>query len=169
MCIIGMLSVAPPPTKPRGFGKTKQKPNYHYTIHSKPNDVFTLKPEENRTAVVAFHKWDDAFLLGQMIESYYIHQKELPLVGRDEMLILPSPIFKNALNYLYVQRWDFDELKIECTKNILDIITVEKLKDSKDGYSISGSVYKLEAPLDFYKIRFEELLPINNDPDDGPY
>jgi hypothetical protein len=169
MFIVGMLSVAPPPTKPRGFSKTKQKPKHHYTIHSKPNDIFTLKPDENRTAIVAFTKIDDAFLLSQMIESYYIHQKELPLFGSDEMVILPSPVLTNSLNYLYIQRWDIEELKVECTKNILDMIIVEKLKDSKDGYTISGQVYKFEAPVDFYKIRFEELLPINNDPDDGPY
>jgi len=164
-----MLGVVSPPKKPRGFAKTSRKSVYHYTLHSKPNDVFTLKPEENRTAMVAFNKWDDAFLLGQMMENYYIQQKEFPLFKADEMLILPGPISKNSLSYLYVQQWDFEELKVTCTKNILDIIIVENLKESMNGYSISGSVYKLEAPLDFYKIRFEELLPVNNDPDDGPY
>lgn len=164
-----MLGVISPPKKPRGFVKTSRKPVYHYTLHSKPNDVFTLKPEENRTAIVAFNKWDDAFLLGQMMESYYIQQKEFPLFKADEMLILPGPTSKNSLTYLYLQQWNFEDLKVTCTKNVLDIITVENLKEILDGYSISGSVYKLEAPVDFYKIRFEELLPVNNDPDDGPY
>jgi len=166
-----MLSVAPPPVKPRGFSKTRQKPKYRYTIHSKPNDVFTLKPEENRTAVVAFSRRDDALLFSRMMETFYIHQKELPFFGNNEQLILPSPVTKNnILDYLYIQKWEFEILKVECTKNILDIIVVEKLEDNNEGgYSISGHVYKLEAPPDFYKIRFEELLPINNDPDDGPY
>ena len=166
-----MLVVAPPPAKPRGFSKTRQKPKYQYTIHSKPNNIFTLKPEENRTAVVAFRNWNDALLLSRMMEAFYIHQKELPVFGNNEQLILPSPVTdENILDYLYIQQWDFDILKVECTRNILDIIVVEKLKDNNEGgYSISGNVYKLEAPLDFYKIRFEELLPINNDPDDGPY
>jgi hypothetical protein len=158
-----------PPHKPRASVKTNRAPKYHYTIHSKPSDAFTLRANE-RTGVVAFHRWDDAFMLSHMMETYFTQEKELPRIGTST-LVLPQK--KNMtdldLNFLYIQQWDFDDLKMFCINHMFNIISVQRLKDTKVGYSIEGNVYDLKASEDFYRLRFEELLPLNTDADDGPY
>ena len=155
-----MLGVRPPPLKPRVRFKTNQKPKIHYTIHSKPNDAFTMRPnEKSQTAIIGFHKYDDAMFIGKMIESYFLRQKELPDTKEAGTLILPMSEQKvDVLNYLFIQEWKFDELKLMCTRNVLDVISVQNILNSKGGYSFAGVVYKFEAPVDFYQERFDELF-----------
>ena len=169
-----MLGIRTPPTKPRKLMETNQRPKTHYTIHSKPNDVFTIRPShKSQTAIVGFHKFDDAMFIGKMIETYYIRQKELPDTKEVGSLILPSSDQEyDVLHYVYIQEWSFDDIKLLCTRNILDLVSVQNIRKSKGGdYSFSGSVYTFEAPLEFYQERFNELYKAMtlNDPDDGPY
>jgi len=152
-----MLAV--PPVKPRGFSRVDQRSKNHYTIHSKPNDVFTLRTRDDKTAMVAFYRRDDAILMAKMMETYFRHQKELPSVqsdGVDGALYLPH-VDNTNLEYLYLDENQFDDLKVICTRNILHMISVEKLKENKDGYSVTGNLYTFDAPLEFYQVRFEEL------------
>lgn len=168
-----MLGVRTPPVKPRKLMETNQRPKTHYTIHSKPNDAFTIRPtHKSQTAIVGFRSFDDAMFIGKMIETYYIRQKELPDTKDVGSLILPNSEEKyDVLRYVYIQEWEFDDLKLMCTRNILDIVSVQDIRNSKNGYSFSGVVYKFEAPLEFYQERFDELYKAMtlNDPDDGPY
>ena len=155
-----MLGVRPPPVKPRGRAKTNQKPKIHYTIHSKPNDAFTMRPhEKSNTAIIGFHKYDDAMFIGKMIESYFLRQNELPDTSEVGTLILPMSEQKvDVLNYLFIQEWKFEDLKVMCTRNVLDMVSVQDILNSRGGYSFTGVVYKFEAPPDFYQERFEELF-----------
>jgi hypothetical protein len=116
----------------------------------------TLK-ERERTAIVSFRNIDDANLIARMIDSYYIRQKELPDTREGE-LILPSPLSETDLLSVYLQQWDFEDLKVMCTRNLLDIIAVETIMNTKKGYKFSGATYSLDAPIGFYQMRFEELL-----------
>ena len=156
-----MLGVRTPPMRPRKLMETNQRPKTHYTIHSKPNDAFTIRPShKSQTAIVGFHKFDDAMFIGKMIETYYIRQKELPDTKEVGTLILPnSDQEHDVLHYVYIQEWKFDELKLMCTRNVLDVVSVQNIINSiGGGYSFSGSIYKFEAPLEFYQERFEELI-----------
>jgi hypothetical protein len=155
-----MLGVRVPPVKPRGKAKTNQRPKTHYTIHTKPNDAFTIRPDEkSQTAIVGFHKFDDAMFIGKMIETYFIRQKELPDTKEAGTLILPMSEQKyDVLHYVYIQEWKFDELKLMCTRNILDVVSVQDIVNSKGGYSFAGVVYKFEAPVEFYQARYDELF-----------
>ena len=168
-----MLGVRAPPVKPRRLMETKQRPKTHYTIHSKPNDAFTIRPtHKSQTAIVGFHKFEDAMFIGKMIETYYIRQKELPDTKEVGTLILPNSDEKyDVLHYVYIQEWDFDDLKLLCTRNILDIVSVQDIRNSKNGYSFSGVIYTFEAPLEFYQARYDELYKAMtlNEPDNGPY
>jgi hypothetical protein len=159
-----------PPVRPRVMMKTDHRPKKHYTIHSHSNDAFTLKANERaKTCVIAFHQHADALFIGGMLETYFMRQKELPDTRDVGSLILPMAE-TTSLNFLFIQEWsDFDELKMLCTKNILDAVSVSSLSSTKQGYSFTGVVYKFEADSDFYRTRFEELLPLNTDPDNGPY
>jgi hypothetical protein len=153
-----MLAV--PPVKPRGFSRVSQSSKNQYTIHSKPSDVFTLRTRDDKTAIVAFHRRDDAILMAKMMEIYFRQQNELPSVQLDNVdnaLYLPQTD-NTKLEYLYLNENQFDDLKVTCTRNILHMISVEKLKENKYGYSVTGNLYKFDAPVEFYQIRFEELL-----------
>lgn len=152
-----MMTVNRPP---RGFARSRtiEKPRHYYTIQSTSNNAFTMSlKERERTAIVSFRNINDASLIARMIDSYYIRQKELPDT-RDGELILPSPMSETDLFSVYLQQWDFDDLKVMCTRNLLDIIAVETIMNTKKGYNFSGATYLLEAPLGFYQMRFEELL-----------
>jgi len=166
-----MLGIKAPPFRPVKLPQTNQRPKTHYTIHSHPNDAFTMKiDEKQKTTIVGFKDIDDAILIGRMLETHYWSQKELPDMTRGGPLILPNPDAGDVLRHLYVQKWDFNDLKLQCTRNILDLLSVECFKNTKNGYRFMGEVYSFEAQdFDFYRFRFEELLPVNNDPDDGPY
>ena len=154
-----MATIAPP-TRPIFKSKTDMKPRSYYTIHAKPNDVFTLRINDKmKTAVVGFKEIDDAIFIGSMIESYFIQQKEWPETG-ERALVLPTSQ-SDVLHHLYVQKWAFDELKMTCTKNILDLISVDSIVNTKSGYSFSGEAYQFEARIEFYQERFNELLTKN--------
>jgi len=138
--------------------RTDMKKRSYYTIQTKPNDVFTLRiSDKMKTAVVGFKEIDDAIFIGKMLESYFIQQKEWPETKLQGTLILPASQ-SDILHHLYVQKWNFEELKLTCTKNILDMISVDSIINTKNGYSFSGEAYKFEAPIEFYQERFNELI-----------
>lgn len=92
-----------------------------------------------------------------MIETYYVERKEWPDVSQIGTLILPEGRLAD-LAYVFVRQWDFDDLKLECTRNILDLASVDKILDNTSTYSFSGSLFKFSAPPEFYQNRFNELF-----------
>jgi hypothetical protein len=159
-----MSAIIRPPVRPRpkGFGS---KPNNYYTLHSAENNAFTLRlNEDDRTSMVGFKFKNDAKFIAQMIETYYVNTQEWPETYGD--LILPKPVDRNVdLTYLYIHRWDFEDLKIVCTRNMLDLISVDGIVDTKNGHSFTGNLFKFDAPAQFYQDRFEELMPSEREPD----
>jgi hypothetical protein len=139
---------------------TLDRPNNYYTIHTRPNDAFTIKMEDmDRTSVISFKKWDDAFFISKMIETYYNHNKEWPDT-KSGLLVLPnSQMGERDLEHLYIQVWEFDELKVECTKNILDMMSVDEIVPrNNEAFTLAGDMFTFSAPDDFYRLRFEELF-----------
>lgn len=160
------MPVLAPPNKPIVTQRTRQRPNRYYTLHTRKNDAFTLKINDNsKTSVVGFRSWDDAFLIAQMIETYFINNKEWPDTRTPGTLILPNSQVGNVLQYVYIQKWEFNDLKYMCTGNILDMISVESLGTRKMGYAFSGKAIKFSAPIDFYQDRFNLLLSANPHPE----
>lgn len=166
--LVTASTVAAPPVKPRRLAKTIPKPKAYFTIHTQPNDAFTLKLNDTaRTSVVGFSNWDDAFFIGKMIETHFIREKEWPDTREVGSLTLPaSTVPDDVLAHLYIQKWDFDELKLICTKNFLDLIGVEGIIKKKiGGYTFDGNAYHFQADWDFYRMRLKELW-IVNEPDE---
>jgi hypothetical protein len=158
----------PPPVKPRQSRQTNQKNTKYYTLHTTKNDAFTLRiSEQSRTSIVGFKEWDDAIFIGKMLETYFINQREWPVTYEIGSLILPSSkdSHPDVLNHMYIQQWDFDDLKVTCTKNFLDMISVDDLikKKSQGGYTFSGKSFRFEADWDFYRARLVELHELNSD------
>jgi hypothetical protein len=165
--ICASLTIAPP-TKPRQSRQTNQKSPKYYTLHTTKNDAFTLRiSEQSRTSIVGFKEWDDAIFIGKMLETYFINQREWPVTYEIGSLILPSSkdSHPDVLNHMYIQQWDFDDLKVTCTKNFLDMISVDDLikKKSQGGYTFSGKAYRFEADWDFYRHRLGEIHELNSD------
>jgi hypothetical protein len=151
------MATAAPPIRPRVQLPTDRTGRHYYTIHSTRNNAFTLKLNEDvRTAIVGFVKIEDAVRVGNMIETYYIEKKEWPELHGVSELILPEGRLSN-LSYIFVQQWEFDDLKINCTRNFLDFISVEKLTPRATKYSLNGNLYIFEAPEEFYRDRLAEL------------
>lgn len=152
-----MTTVAPP-VRPRPQLPTAQTNRKYYTIHSNKNNAFTLKLNEDvKTAIVGFKDIDDAVRIGNMIETYFVAHKEWPDMHEPGQLYLPNGRLED-LSRVFIQQWEFDDLKINCTRNFLDFISVEKIiPKNPSSYSLSGDMYSFSASFDFYRNRFDEL------------
>jgi hypothetical protein len=159
-----MSIVLKPPAKPRRLPSTNQKPVRYYTIHSHANDAFTLKIDETtRTSIVSFRQWEDAIFIGKMIETHYIQENEWPDTSQPGSLILPNSRVGDVLKHIYIQDWNYEDLKVRCTENTLDMVTVDSILKKKSSYSFSGSQLKFEAPPEFYRMRFDQLFTLSQE------
>jgi hypothetical protein len=149
------LIITRPPPRP-----TLDRPDKYYTLHSKPNDAFTLKmPYMKRTSIVGFKQWDDARHIGKMIETYFVHNKAWPDTQSESLFLPNSQLGERELEHIYIQMWEFEQLKVECTKNMLDMISVEEIvSKNNSAFSLAGDMITFNAPDEFYRLRFEELL-----------
>jgi len=147
-----------PPTdiiRPKSYGR---KPNNYYTLHSKQNDIFSIKIKEcEKTTVVGFKNRSDAIFIAQMIETHFMDTNEWPDTRNEGTLFLPKSKVHD-LELVVMHEWDFEDLKFTCTANIMDMVSVDGIIDNNSHFSFSGNLYKFEADLDFYKERFEQFL-----------
>ena len=152
------MAVALPPTivnRPKGFGR---RPNNYFTLHSKENDIFSIKIDDcEKTTIVGFKNRSDAIFIGKMIETNFIQTNEWPETRSSGKLFLPKAQI-DTMQFLYVHKWDFEDLKVACTSNILDMVSVDGIIDKDSAYSFSGHLFTFEAPIEFYKERFEVLM-----------
>jgi hypothetical protein len=152
-----MATISAPPKRPIIKPLADRADRKYYTIHSHRNNAFTLRLRDDiRTAVVGFRDLNDAVLIGAMIETHLLEKKEWPDTTSAGNLILPEGRL-TRLSHIFIRQWDFDDLKLECTKNILDMISVDEVLKRKLSYSFEGSLFKFEGSEDFYKNRFNEI------------
>lgn len=153
-----MLTVAPP-TKPRAGSTTTYGGRSYYTLHTEVNNAFALRPKDCKTSIVGFKNVNEAVLVGCMIETHFSQYNEWPEIGEDG-IILPSPksISIEDLSRIFIKKWNFDNLKLLCTRNVLDLISVEDISRRRGGFTFSGSMYTFNADIGFYQERFNELL-----------
>jgi hypothetical protein len=150
--------ISPPLSRPPRPAQTRYGGKFYYTIHSHPNQAFAVRASENAsTALVCFKSEQHAMFIGQMIEAHYMKQKELPDPSGQLLLPLPS---EDELLFLFLQKWDFEDLKLECTKNFLNMVSINDVEDTKRGFNLSGEVLAFEAPVEFYVERLNELLDV---------
>ncbi len=152
-----MATIAPP-APPRVQLPTAQTKRKYYTIHSNNNNAFALKLNENvRTAIVGFKDVDDAVQIGSMIETHFLRYKEWPDIQSPGNLVLPAPAVSNLAN-IFIRVWMFDDLKLECTNNFLDLISVDSILSPKFAvHSLNGDFFTFTADDDFYRNRIREL------------
>lgn len=147
--------IAPPPVRPVRPPPTRRGGKFYYTIHVHPNQAFAVRVnEESLSAIVGFKNPDHAMYIGKMIELNYIEQKELP--STTGQLVLPMP-GNGELDFLFLQKWDFEDLKTTCTKNFLNMVSVDNIGDTKKGFNLSGNLYMFEATPEFYVDCLKEI------------
>jgi hypothetical protein len=150
-----------PPVRPDTGG---HKRKMYWTIHSRPNDAFALRfSSEASTAILGFRKRRDAILVGSMIEAHIAELKSWPRVDMfEDDLWFPAPV-SDELTRLTLRTWEYNDLKILCTRNMLNLIAVEEIKTKGAGlgYSFKGQAIRYEADIDFYQNRFEELFGLS--------
>lgn len=152
------MALIAPPVKPVGPVVTDQTSRRYFTLHTGPNTAFTLRTsEEDRTSIVGFIRRSDAYYVSQMLETKFLHEKEWLTNHGGTNLILPSPSVRD-LSLVAIHEWDFDDLKILCTSNFMDMISVDEIVSNDDNHVFSGHKLKFEAPLEFYQVRLENLV-----------
>jgi hypothetical protein len=149
------MATAAPPVRPKmtNRGGSGNKRNY-WTLHMGANNVWVTRPKESKSSVVAFRRIDDAVLFGSMVETYFTYSQEWPST---DLFLLPAPRVKELTN-IFLQKWEFDDLKLNCTSNMLDMIGVDQIIKAHETYTFNGNHYIFDAPLEFYQNRFNELL-----------
>lgn len=148
------MATAAPPVRPKLVTLTNQKGRNYWTLHVGPNNIWATRPNDAKSSVVAFRHLDDAVLVGSMIETQYIHNKSWPDI---DLGVLPAPRVKELTN-IFLQKWEFDDLKLTCTRNMLDMISVDDIHKTEYSFTFNGNHYIFGAPLEFYQDRFNELL-----------
>ena len=154
-----MATIVSPPRRPPRSIQTRRGGKFYWTIHTHPNNAFSVRVNENsKTALVGFKNVDNALVIGKMIETYYMTQQEWP--DTTGQLLLPPP-HDGDLNFLFLQKWDFADLQVECTKNFLSMVAIDNLGTTKRGFNFDGKMLSFEAPIEFYVARLEELFEIS--------
>ena len=151
-----MATIAAPPRRPPRSIQTRRGGKFYWTIHTHPNNAFTVRMnDDSPTAIVGFKNVDNALVIGKMIETYYMTQQEWP--DTSGQLLLPPPHDGN-LNFLFLQKWDFAQLQVECTKNFLSMVAIDSLETTKRGFNFDGKMLSFDAPREFYAERLDEIF-----------
>ena len=151
-----MATIAAPPRRPPRSIQTRRGGKFYWTIHTHPNNAFTVRMnDDSPTAIVGFKNVDNALVIGKMIETYYMTQQEWP--DTSGQLLLPPP-HDGDLNFLFLQKWDFGDLQVECTKNFLSMVAIDSLETTKRGFNFDGKMLSFDAPREFYAERLDEIF-----------
>ena len=151
-----MATIVSPPRRPPRSIQTRRGGKFYWTIHTHPNNAFTVRMNDNSpTAIVGFKNVDNALVIGKMIETYYMTQQEWP--DTTGQLLLPPP-HDGDLNFLFLQKWDFGDLQVECTKNFLSMVAIDSLQTTKRGFNFDGKMLSFDAPREFYAERLDEIF-----------
>lgn len=147
--------VAPPPVRPAKRSPTRRGGKFYYTIHVHPNQAFAVRVnDDSLSAVVGFKNPDHALFIGKMIELNYMEQNELPYTSGQLVLPMASP---GNLEFLFLQKWDFEDLKTTCTKNFLNMLSITSIGDGRKGFNLAGDLMMFEATHEFYVDCLKEI------------
>lgn len=153
--------MAPPPPKIKR-AKTIPKSGKYYTIHSHPNSVFGVRADEKTpTCMVGFKNFEDAQIIGRMIETYYINHQELPVADSLINLKLPSADESvHDLKHLILLHNDTQNLLAWCAVNFLQFLAVDEMIHNtvSDKYSWGVSVYQPDDDFDMFRERLDYIF-----------
>lgn len=143
--------LASPPVRPSKMGRTDETARKFYTLHHTKNTAFCIPgAREERTAMVSFNRIQDVMTLGTLIESHVNRFNEWPEIDFKQNINVYSGQISEQLKFLTVNEWSLEQLRILCAASYLDLLHIDKLRESSTGYTISGSRYMFNANQEFY-------------------
>jgi hypothetical protein len=155
--------IVPPPSKVKR-AKTLPRSEKYYTIHSHSNNVFGVRiRDDTPTLMVGFKNYEDAHLMGRMLETYYIYNQDLPLACKINEFILPSHEESiDELKHLTILHNDVNNLLSWCMINFLDFLGVEEIIENDDTgkYTWDVSLCATEPEIELCKERFDYLYEL---------
>jgi hypothetical protein len=161
-----MLTV-PPPVKPVvRLPPTNQCPRKMYTLHETMNNALALRAmqDSDKTAMIAFARETDALTMGTMLENHYRTYKEWPdLVINSSIKIFSGNGAKDDLKFLQAAVWSPEELTMICCTHYMDILQIDELFETKNGYNIKGARLLLEGTNDLYIAACNRMLRLSDD------
>lgn len=146
--------------------RSDRRDKFVYTIDKHPNKIYGIRPknESLKICVVSFNNISHAYLMAGMMEEHKRRTSEWPpLLQEDGNNSFMLPDYNSTVHDMYelsVTKWDKDELSVHCTKNMLDLLILTRITPTKSGYNIGGDSYSFNAPIEFYKDRFDELFEL---------
>jgi hypothetical protein len=156
--------ISPPPPKIKK-AKTIPRSNKYYTIHSHSNNVFGVRiKDDTPTLMVGFKNYEDAYLMGRMLETYYVNNQDLPLACRINEFTLPASNESIIdLKHLSILHNDSKNLIAWCTLNFLDFLGVEEIIANNDTgkYTWDVSLCNIEPELQLCQERFNYLFDLD--------
>jgi hypothetical protein len=139
--------------------KSTYGPKKLWTVHYKNNKVFGL-PAEPRITVISFTKEHDAKLTAKIIETHVNSTHEWPTLEKEPNFQVKYIKTHEPLEFLDINRWDFDELKIWSCIHCLDLTIINTMSKTNSGYRFLGEHYTFEGTLDMYQYKFNELYQL---------
>jgi hypothetical protein len=148
-------------TPARPFSKTRSTYGQKklWTVHYTNNKVFGL-PAEPRTSVVSFTNEFDAKLTAKIIETHVNSTKEWPDLTREPNFHVKNIKAFEPLEFLDVNKWDFDDLQLWSVIHCLDLTVIKNMTKTNAGYRFIGEHYTFEGTLEMYQYKFNELLQL---------
>ena len=101
-------------------------------------------------------------IIEEEIDEIVLDENVSTYQSTNHSLYLPDESIDNQLVELSIVQWELDKLKIYCMSNMMDLITLNYMKKSLDGFSVGGDTYLINGPLDFYQQRFNELYHLDS-------
>jgi len=151
-------------TKPPRFApdKTLDANRRVYTLHSKQNDVFAWRLDDQsvKMATVAFRRKNDASLMAYMIERHVKQENKWPDVRMvdNAFSIFGGHIDRREINSLIeIRQWTMDPLQVFCIDAYLDLIVLNEVRQGENKYKLSGEILKLSIPGEMYALKIAEL------------
>lgn len=154
-----MLTISKPPIFK--VSETDQDNTRVWTIQKQRNKIFAL-PIHPKFTIMSFKKDTDAHLTASIIESHFMIHKQWPELSTDPQF--DTKCFESApLEFLHLECWDLNELKLWSVYNFFDLGVIENMKKTKSGYRFKSIKYNLDMPIEFYKERLNYLFDLNEE------
>ena len=152
------------PTKP--LIRTGGREHPLYIINNHPNHVYGIRPKSDnlKICIVSFTNINHAYLMAGMMEEHRHRTKEWPPLlqedGYNSFMLPNSQNMPPDMLELSVEKWNKDKLGVHCAKNMLDLLVLTRITQTKTGYNIGGESYSFNASLEFYQSRFDQLFEL---------
>lgn len=117
-----------------------------------------------KTATVVFKRRKDAVFMAKIIEEHVVGEKEWPNVSVvDNVFSLygnGTTAHPDEAGLIEVRSWEIDRLRVFCVTAYLDIVSLDSVEKTRDGFKLNGDLLKLSVPVEFYIERLGYLYSL---------